>query len=120
MTDEPPASRRELDMLRQMTQIETAKIWARIESMDDHGTRGVGVIAVRMDSLIHDVAELKTEVRTDVAALDGRFDTHQKLHETEARDRRDSRRWRVTAIGAGAASMAAVIGLLLEVLARVR
>ena len=120
---EPLVTRRELDLLKAASDTEHAKIWQRIDSMDDHGTRGVQGLTIRIDSLIGDVADLKTEVKTDVGKLqsdmDARFDAHQKIHDRDAAARLSSYRWRVMATIGAAASMAAVLGLLIDVLAKV-
>lgn len=46
------------------------KIDARIESMDQVGTRGVAVLTTRVDELMKDFAELKTELRMISANLE--------------------------------------------------
>ena len=119
---EPLVTRRELDLLKAASDTEHSKLWQRIELMDDHGTRGVQGLTIRIDNLITGLAELKTEVKTDVNKLqtdmDARFEAHQKVHDQDAANRISARRWRIgTAIGA-AASMAAVLGLLIEVVAK--
>lgn len=120
---EPYVTRREVDMLRVASDAEHAKIWQRLESMDDHGTRGVQGLTIRMDTMISDLADLKTEVKTDVSQLnrdmDARFEAHQRVHDRDVADRRSAYRWRVMVGVTTAASMAAVLGLLIDLLGKV-
>lgn len=116
---EPCATRRELDLVRQATDLEHAKLWARIDAMDVQGTRGVGVIAVRIDNLIADLAELKSGLAAANGALDVRFQAHELQHQADATRRKDGSRWRITAAIAAAATACTVIGLLVDLLARV-
>src|SRR5258708_37068399 len=62
-------SRRELDMLKAASDVEHAKIWTKIESLDSHGSRGMDGLQIRMDNLIKNVADLKAEVKSDVSDL---------------------------------------------------
>jgi hypothetical protein len=98
-----------------------AKIWARLEAMDDHGTRGVQGLTVRMDNLIGDVADLKSEVKTDVGALQAevstRFAAHQKVHDDDAKDRVTGRRYALTTV---IAVVAIIVGLLLNITLHLR
>src|SRR5258708_26067490 len=100
MTDEP-VTRREVDMLKVASDVEHARIWAKIESLDDHGSRGMGTLTTRMDGLIRDVADLKAEAKTDVGELKtemgARFEIHEKVQSQDTQSRRENRRWRITA-----------------------
>jgi hypothetical protein len=96
-----PASRREVDLLR-----------AEMLRLDDHGGRGVIALQVQLVDLVKDVTEMKVEMNT-------RFDAHVKVHADAEQRRIAGRRWMVGAVFAGAASMAAVIGMLWEILSKV-
>ncbi len=113
-------TRREVDMLKTAADIEHAKIWTRIESLDDHGSRGVQLLTARVDGLIRDVADLKLEVKTDVASLqvdmEKQFDNHQNVHDKDIQDRKESRKFRITAAVAAVTAVAAIIGMLIEIL----
>ena len=89
MSDEP-ASRREFDQLV-----------TRVNLIDEHGTRGVGVIQVQLTEVVKDVAKLESEMTT-------RFTEHQRQHDTEQANRAANRRW---AIGLAVALLAAIGGL---------
>jgi hypothetical protein len=73
-------TRGEFDMLKSQV-TDSAR---RIDAIDQSGTRGVGIVQVQL-----------TDLAKDVAALGARMDTHDREHESEARDRRSSRRWMV-------------------------
>lgn len=80
----------------------------RIESIDDHGTRGVGVLQNQIVDLSKDVAKLE-------AALEH----HEAGHKEERKERAKNRKWLIGVAIAGLGSMAAMISLLVEVLAHV-
>ena len=94
---ERAASQRELDALAR-----------RVEGIDEHGTRGAGIIQTQLIGLIKDVAK-----------LEARLEAHEQLHHREAQDRETDRkrsvRWRVTATTGAAASLATILGLLAEI-----
>lgn len=98
---EPVASQRELDQLRD-----------ELHRLDDHGSRGVGVIQAQLTDLVKDLTELKVNVDT-------RFDAHQRVHDQDRRERISGRRWFIGTAIAGLTGFAAVIGLLVEVLRQV-
>jgi hypothetical protein len=85
---------------------------ARMESIDVHGTRGVAVIQEQVTELIKDLTELKVENTGWQAG-------HALEHKQDKRDRVSGRRWLIGIGFAGLASMAAVIGLLEQVLAHI-
>lgn len=101
MTDDLPATRREMDMLRD-----------ELHRLDDHGSRGVGVMQTQMTDLVKDVTELKSEVNQ-------RFEAHRIEHEKAARERVVGRRWLVGTGIAGLTAMTAMLALLFEILAKV-
>lgn len=75
MTDEP-ASRNDLrDLAR------------RVDMLDEHGTRGVGVLAVQVQEIAKDVARLETQLAE-----------HAKEHQRAERDRIAGRRWLIGAV----------------------
>lgn len=75
----------------------------RIETIDDHGTRGVGVLQNQMLDLSKDVAKLEIAL-----------EHHELGHKEERNDRVRNRKWVLGAVIGGLASMATVISLLLE------
>jgi hypothetical protein len=97
-TPEATASRREVDQLRE-----------DLHRLDEHGTRGVSAMQVQLTDLLKDVIELKTDVGV-------RFDAHEREHDKDEDKRVQARRWLIGAGIAGAASVAAVVGLLIDVL----
>lgn len=80
----------------------------RIDSIDDHGTRGVVALQTQMLDLVKDVGKLEISL-----------EKHEQSHVEERKDRQRARRWIIGTAIAGIASMSAVIGLLIEVLMHV-
>lgn len=101
MSEQPYASRREVDLLRE-----------DLIRMDDHGTRGVGSIQIQLTALVKDVAEMKTNV-------DARFAAHQRVHDQDQRDRVNGRRWLIGMAIAGLTAMATIITMLTDLLLHV-
>ena len=88
---------------------------ARIEAMDQGGTRGVAVVGVQVAEVIKDVADVRQELRAEMQDMRGQLAKHEEKHETEARSRAAARRWAWTfAAGAGAA-LAAILTVLVDV-----
>ena len=100
MTDEA-ATRREVDILRD-----------QVNRMDSSGTRGVTALQLQMTDLVKDITELRSSV-------DKRFEKHEKEHVLEKRDRTSARHWAIATSLTVLVAMCTVIGLLLEILARV-
>lgn len=73
-----PVSRAEFGMLA-ATVSENAR---RLDTIDQGGTRGVGVVQQQLMDLKGDVTELRT-----------RFEAHEGDHKDEAKARLSSRRW---------------------------
>jgi hypothetical protein len=96
--------REEFTMLRDQVNANAG----RLDNMDATGTRGVAVIAAQVTDVIKDVAELRAELGK-----------HEDKHVAEERARVAGRRWALGFACAGLASMAAVIGLLLDIAATV-
>lgn len=94
---EPAASQREVDQLR-----------AELNRLDDHGTRGTQALLVQLTELVKDISEMKSEVNA-------RFESHQKVHDQDHKDRQESRRWAIMAAITFIGVMAAVIGLLVDI-----
>jgi hypothetical protein len=104
MTDDSFATRREFDMLVN-----------RVDSMDRDGTRGVLALQAQLTDAIKDMVEIKSDLigfKTDTA---GWFKEHGKQHTQDQRERVSGRRWLVGTAFAGLMAMAAVIGLLIQV-----
>lgn len=89
MTDEDV--RRDLDRLER-----------RIEQMDTHGTRGVGIVQSQLADVIKDLAK-----------LEGRMAEHDRVHVREERDRASNRRWMVTTAIGFLVLLVAILALLI-------
>lgn len=74
--------------------------------MDEHGTRGVGIIATQVAELVKDQAAMQADMRLWQGA-------HEQLHAQETRDRVSSRRFAVTTTAAIIALLLTIVGLLL-------
>lgn len=74
--------------------------------------RGVITLQAQVRELATDLAELKGETRTWQEG-------HDRTHAAEQHDRTAGRRWLIGAGIAGVASMAAVVGLLFDILSHV-
>lgn len=105
MADEAYVTRREIDLLKATADVDRAKMWARIEGLDEHGSRGVQALTIRMDSMVASLAELKADVSHQ-------FDAHHREHERDEAKRVSSRRW---LIGAIIAAVAAIDGPIVTV-----
>jgi hypothetical protein len=101
---EAPITRDEFGMLRDQVRDNAG----RLDAIDSTGTRGVAVIAAQVTDVIKDVAELRNELGK-----------HEDKHVAEEKARVAGRRWALGFACAGLASMAAVIGLLLDIAATV-
>ena len=99
-------TRGEFDLLKQIV----ASNQARLEGIDQAGTRGVGVVQAQLVEVVKDLADLKAEVNS-------RFDAHARVHDQDTRDRVNSRRW---AIGTFLAALAIVVTLLLNITLHLR
>lgn len=100
MADEPYVTRRELDILKSAADLDRAKLWARLEALDEHGSRGVAALQIRLDNMVAGMAELKADMAAE-------FGEHRREHEKDEAKRTSSRRW---LIGAIIAAVAAVDG----------
>jgi hypothetical protein len=93
--DEPTATRREVDQLRQ-----------RVDTIDTLGTRGTVAAVTTM------AAQLAEAIR-DIGELRGELHSHDRRHETEARDRASGRRWLIGTLIALAALIVAVLAIVI-------
>jgi hypothetical protein len=91
-------TRGEFDMLARRVD-ENAR---RLDSIDSTGTRGVGVLQLQITDLAKD------------------FAAHEKQHEIQESRRAGARRWAWSMAVAGVASMAAALGLLVDIATHVR
>lgn len=98
---EPAASQREVDILRD-----------ELHRLDDHGSRGVGVIQTQLTDLVKDMTEMKSE-------MNSRFEAHQRVHDQDHNDRISGRRWLIGTGIAGIAAMAALVAMMWDVLQHV-
>lgn len=103
MPDETYVTRREIDLLKAAADIDRSKLWARLDALDEHGSRGVAALQIRMDNMVTSVAEMKAEVAAQ-------FGEHRREHEKDEAKRTSGRRWLVGSI---IAAVAAVDGPLL-------
>jgi hypothetical protein len=101
---EAAITREEFGMLRDQVNANAG----RLDSIDTTGTRGVAVLASQVTDVIKDVSELRNELGK-----------HEEKHVAEERARVAGRRWALGFAVAGLASMATVIGLLLDIAATV-
>ena len=80
----------------------------RLESIDDHGTRGVATVQIQLTEVVKNLGELKADVNA-------RFDAHFRLHEKDEKDRISRRRFTVAAVIAILGSLATILALLVEI-----
>jgi translation initiation factor 2 gamma subunit (eIF-2gamma) len=106
VTDDVLVTRGEFELLKQIV----ASNQARLEGIDQGGTKGVAVVQTQLIEVVKDLTELKAEVNA-------RFDAHLKEHDQEALARSANRRW---AIGTFIAALAIVVTLLLNITFRLR
>lgn len=97
---ETTVTRGEFDLLRGIVN-DNAR---RLDTIDNSGTRGVGVLQSQITDLAKDVSSLST-----------RLDTHDREHKQDTRDRRAAR-WRAAALAI--AVVAAVDGPTITLLIR--
>lgn len=96
-----------------MLRDELRAVQARVDVIDQGGTRGVSGVAVQLTEVIKDVADVRAELRADVKDLRGDLANHRAEHEADARARVSGRRW---LIGAATAALLAVEGPLAYVI----
>jgi hypothetical protein len=96
MSDSDPVTRGEFEMLKQVV----SDNQARLLSIDEHGTRGVGIVQVQLNEVIKDLAELKTSF------------------ESEKQMRKQSGRWRIDTVIAFMAMIAAIVLTAADLLTR--
>ena len=87
----------------------------RISQIDQGGTRGVAVVGVQVSEVIKDVADVRAELRADVAELRATLEQHDRRHDQENQARVTGRRWALGFAAAGAASIATIIGMLVTI-----
>jgi hypothetical protein len=92
---DPPASRRELDQLR----ADLDRLARRVEDLDVNGTRGVILLTQQIAGITDQLAE------------------HRRAHRREQAERVRNRRWFIGTGIAGAASVAAIVTMLSQILA---
>ncbi len=101
-------TRGEFDMLKEMVSISNI----RMESIDNHGTRGVAVIQEQVTELIKDLTELKVTSESWQTK-------HGEEHKTDLRNRITGRRWLIGMGVTGIGAMGGLIALVLQLLSRV-
>lgn len=102
MTEQP--TRGEFELLKQIV---TAN-QTRLDSIDNIGTRGVGVVQAQLVEVVKDLADLKADVNK-------RFDDHQRVHEQDLRDRVSGRRWLTGTLIAAIVMLVAILGLAINI-----
>lgn len=100
MTDEY-ATRREFDQLA-----------ARVNQMDMHGTRGVSALSLQVNQMAKDLAQYQRDNRQWQ-------EEHATRHEDDIRERRASRRWRISTVLAALVVCSAFLGILVDIAVRV-
>ena len=106
-------TRDEFMMLRDQVQANAA----RIEAIDQGGTRGVAVVGVQVAEVIKDVADVRLELRAEMTDMRTQMARHEEKHETEARSRAASRRWAWGFAAASGTALAAILTVLIDVAA---
>lgn len=101
MHPEPVFTRREGDQLAR-----------RVDSIDEHGTRGMQLISQQTQNNTAAIAAMRS-------MIESKFTEHTRQHETELAAIAGRKRWRVTAVAAVIASAAAALGLLVDIAAQV-
>ena len=107
VTDTP--TRGEFELLKQIV---TAN-QARIDSIDNIGTRGVGVVQAQLVEVVKDLADLKADVNK-------RFDDHQRVHEQDTQERAAGRRWLIGTLIAAVVMLVTILGLAINIASRGR
>lgn len=92
---------------------EIDQLWARVEYIDAHGTRGIGGIAAQLAGVTADLAELKLSTRLWQ-------ERHELAHEKAASSAVAGRRWVVGTCIAALVMLVAVLGLMLQLTGQVR
>jgi len=103
----PDVTRGEFNMLKDKVDSNER----RLESIDDHGTRGVGTLQTQIVELVKDVTELKTDLTRFIAE-------HSKTHKQESDERTSSRRWMIGMAVGAITMLAAVLTVVVEILFR--
>lgn len=96
-------TRGEFELLRQMV----ASNQARLEGIDQSGTKGVAVVTAQLTDLAKDVVRLEAE-------MDKRFNQHEQIHEQDQRDRVAGRRWQIGTVIAALVLLVAILGLVIN------
>lgn len=91
----------------------------RIDAIDQGGTRGVAVVGVQVAEVIKDVADVRTELRADVADMRRALAAHEAKHEKEARQRVNGRRWALGFAIAAGTTLAAILSVVIETAATI-
>ena len=104
-------TRDEFNMLRDQVKANAE----RISAIDQGGTRGVAVVGVQVTEVIKDVADVRAELRADVAELRDTLERHNDRHDQENRSRLAGRRWALGFAAAAAASVVTIVSLLINI-----
>lgn len=106
-----PVTRDEFRMLSDAL----ARTGARLDTMDQSGTRGVAVLGVQIQGLAKDVAGLGSEMAAHRQAHERRDEDTERARADDTRARIAGRRWTV---GAAIALLAAIDGPMLYLIGR--
>ena len=109
---QPNVSQREFDVEKFATRREFDQLQQRVESMDSHGTRGVGILQEQITNLVRDITEIKTTVDHKFRDVDDRF-------ELQRQERLSGRRWLIGIGIAGVSALAAVLAILVAIFQQV-
>lgn len=94
-------TRGEFNLLREMVSTNQQ----RLDSIDDHGTRGVVSLQTQMLDLVKDVGKLELAM-----------ENHEKTHKDERKERDRNRKWFISTTIAGLMLLITILALLAEVL----
>lgn len=106
-----------------MLQQTVDRIVKRIWDIDEHGTRGVSTLSVRIDELVKDLADIKgdmngkfTEIKNDVVAW---LNKHELEHDKDRERQIKGRRWLIGTLIAGGLLLVGIITLLIQISATI-
>jgi len=102
---EGDVTRGEFDMLKE----KTGSMERRIESIDNHGTRGVGALQIQVVEVLKDIAEIKVQFTSYLSE-------HVRTHREEKDQRLTERHWLIGIGIAGVSALAAILAVVVVIL----
>jgi hypothetical protein len=107
-------ARGEFELLKDMVKQDHT----RMENIDIHGTRGVGILQQQVSDVKVDVTEVSADIRTLRVDMDRRFDDHVRQHEAAEKSRVAGRRWLINTSIAFAVFLIAMASAIVDILVR--